>query len=140
VLRKMGRSKLYRVNKRHVLYKRVKDLILAERDSCLNIAREFSDGLKKEHIRNVILFGSVARGDFTERSDIDMLVIYSRTKPENAVLDRVEDLMDEYDITIVPVYLSVTEVRDRIRKADQFILNVLEEGQVLYGDAEWLGR
>jgi hypothetical protein len=36
------------------------------------------------------------------------------------------------------VYLSITEVKDRMRRADQFILNVLEEGGVLYGDAEWL--
>ena len=140
VVRKMGRSKLYRVNQRHVLYEKVKDLILAERDGYLNIAREFSEDLEKKHIRNIILFGSVARGDFTERSDIDVLVVYSRTKPEDAVLERVEALMDEYDVTIVPVYLSVTETKDRMRKADQFILNVLEEGEVLYGDAKWLGK
>ena len=140
VLRKMGRSKLYRVNKRHVLYGKIKDLMLEERDSYLNIAREFSEGLEKKHIRNIIVFGSVARGDFTERSDIDVLLIYSRTKPEDAVADRVEALMDEYDVAIVPVYLSVTEVKDRMRKADQFMLNVLEGGKVLYGDAKWLGR
>jgi predicted nucleotidyltransferase len=140
VVRKMGRSKLYRANKRHVLYEKVKDLILAERDSYLNLAKAFSEGLEKKHISNIILFGSVARGDFTERSDIDMLVIYSRTKPEDAVLDRVDVLMDEYDVTIVPTYLSVTETKDRMRKADRFILKVLEEGEVLYGDGKWLGR
>jgi predicted nucleotidyltransferase len=117
VVRKMGRSKLYRVNQRHVLYEKIKDLILAERDSYLDIAKEFSEGLEKKHIRNIILFGSVA-----------------------TVLERVETLTDDYDVTIVPVYLSVTEVKDRVRKADQFILNVLEEGEVLYGDAKWLGR
>ncbi len=140
VVRKMGRSKLYRVNKRHVLYERTRDLILAERDGYLDIAREFSEGLEKKHIRNIILFGSVARGDFTERSDIDVLVVYSRTKPEDAVLEIVGTLTDKYDVTIVPVYLSVTEVRERMKRADQFILNVLEEGMVLYGDAKWLGK
>ncbi len=140
VVRKMGRSKLYRVNKRHVLYERTRDLILAERDGYLDIAGEFSEGLEKKHIRNIILFGSVARGDFTERSDIDVLVVYSRTKPEDAVLDIVGTLTDKYDVTIVPVYLSVTEVRNRMKRTDQFILNVLEEGMVLYGDAKWLGR
>jgi predicted nucleotidyltransferase len=138
VVRKMGRSKLYRVNQRHVLYEKIRDLIHAERDGYLDIAKEFSEGLEKKHIRNIILIGSVARGDFTERSDIDVLVLYSRTKPEDAVRERVEALTDDYDVTIVPVYLSITEVKDRMRRADQFILNVLEEGGVLYGDAEWL--
>ncbi len=140
VVRKMGRSKLYRVNQRHVLYEKITDLIYAERDGYLDIAKEFSEGLEKKHIRNIILFGSVARGDFTERSDIDVLVVYSRTKPEDAVLEIVGTLTDKYDVTIVPVYLSVTEVRDRMKRADPFILNVLEEGKVLYGDAKWLGR
>jgi predicted nucleotidyltransferase len=84
VVRKMGRSKLYRVNQRHVLYEKIRDLIHAERDGYLDIAKEFSEGLEKKHIRNIILIGSVARGDFTERSDIDVLVLYSRTKPEDA--------------------------------------------------------
>jgi len=140
VVRKMGRSKMYRVNKRHVLFQKTRDLILAERDSYLAIAREFSEGLEKKNIRNLILFGSVARGDFTERSDIDILVIYSRKKPKDAVVKRAEELIDEYDVDIVPVYLSITDVRNRKRDADRFIMKVLEEGEMLYGDSEWLGK
>ncbi|MEE9341707.1 MAG: nucleotidyltransferase domain-containing protein [Thermoplasmata archaeon] len=140
LVRKIGKSKLYRINTRHILYERIRELILEERTGYLTVAKEFSDGLKKTNVKNIILFGSVARGDFGERSDIDILIVYSRKKPEDVVVERVEALLDKYDVVIVPVYLSIKEARDRLRKSDPFILNVLDEGNVLHGDAEWLGR
>ncbi|MFQ5884053.1 MAG: nucleotidyltransferase domain-containing protein [Thermoplasmata archaeon] len=140
LVRKIGKSKLYRVNRRHVLYEKVKELMLEERNRFITIAKEFSDGLKKRNIKNIVLFGSVARGDFGEKSDIDILVIYSRREPEDEVFDRVDALLDKYDVAIVPVFLSVSEARNRLRKSDQFMLNALEEGKVLYGDARWLGK
>ena len=140
LVRKIGKSKLYSINTRHILYGRIRELILEERTGYLTVAKEFSDGLKKTNVKNIILFGSVARGDFSERSDIDILIVYSRKKPEDDVIERVEALLDKYDIVIVPVYLSTKEARDRLRKSDPFILNVLDEGRVLHSDAEWLGR
>ncbi len=140
LVRKIGKSKLYRVNRRHILYEKIKELMLEERNRFITIAKEFSDGLEKKNIKNIILFGSVARGDFGEKSDIDLLVIYSRRKPQEDVDTHVGTLLDKYDVAIVPVFLSVSEARNRLRKSDQFMLNALEEGKVLYGDAGWLGK
>ncbi|MFQ6127786.1 MAG: nucleotidyltransferase domain-containing protein [Thermoplasmata archaeon] len=140
LVRKIGKSKLYRVNTRHVLYEKIKELMLEEKNSFITIAKEFSDGLKKIHIKNVILFGSVARGDFGEKSDIDILLIYSRSKPEDDVIENMRALLDKYDVEIVPTFLSITEVRDRLKKSDPFMMGILDEGKVLYGDAKWLGK
>ena len=41
----------------------------------VEIARDFADAIKSEYIKKIILFGSVARGDDTQHSDIDILVI-----------------------------------------------------------------
>jgi predicted nucleotidyltransferase len=46
------------------------------------LAEEFASRLKAkygERIQNVILFGSVARGDYGEESDIDVLVVTQDT-------------------------------------------------------------
>jgi len=46
------------------------------------LAEEFAIRLKAkygERIQNVILFGSVARGDYREESDIDVLVVTRET-------------------------------------------------------------
>ena len=41
----------------------------------MEIAREFANAIKSDKIIRIILFGSVARGDDTEESDIDILII-----------------------------------------------------------------
>ncbi len=51
----------------------------------VEIAREFAEAIKSEYIIKIILFGSVTRGDDTEESDIDVLIISpipDKIKPE----------------------------------------------------------
>ncbi|MCK4443286.1 MAG: nucleotidyltransferase domain-containing protein, partial [Thermoplasmata archaeon] len=127
LVRKIGRSRIYRLNKRHILYQRIRDLLIEEKTKLAKIAKQFSDRLEKSVIKNVILYGSVARGDFQEKSDVDILIIYARTKPEDEVLEEVEALFDEYDVVIVPVFLSVSETSKRLKQSDEFILNVLKD-------------
>ena len=45
----------------------------------IEIAREFAEAIKSYDIIKIILFGSVARGDDTEDSDIDILIIRSKS-------------------------------------------------------------
>ena len=46
----------------------------------IEIAREFAKSIKSDKIIKIILFGSVARGDDTEESDIDILVVSNYAK------------------------------------------------------------
>ena len=41
----------------------------------VEIAREFANAIKSDYIIKIILFGSVARGDDREESDIDVLIV-----------------------------------------------------------------
>lgn len=41
----------------------------------LQIASDFAKKIMNEHIKEVVLFGSVARGEDNEYSDIDILII-----------------------------------------------------------------
>ena len=41
----------------------------------LEIAKEFAEAIKSDKIVKIILFGSVARGEDREHSDIDILII-----------------------------------------------------------------
>ena len=41
----------------------------------VEIAHEFAKAIKSDYILKIILFGSVARGDDTEESDIDILIV-----------------------------------------------------------------
>ena len=55
----------------------------------------------KFSIKKVILFGSKARGDYDEHSDIDLLVVTSRSlhwKEEKAIVGALFDIGMEYDV------------------------------------------
>lgn len=41
----------------------------------IEIAKEFSNKINSKYIKRIILFGSVARNEDTEESDIDILII-----------------------------------------------------------------
>ena len=92
------------------------------------LARAFAKGLKKElgsQVREVVLFGSVARGDDGRASDIDVMVeVRRRTRSlEDHVFDEVMEIATDEGELIVPIILSARErslylpyyMRQRIR-------------------------
>jgi predicted nucleotidyltransferase len=96
------------------------------RDRALAILRELRAPLEARGIVHAALFGSVARGDGTERSDVDVIV----TPAKDAHLDlfdlgAVQTLLDEgfkteVDVTVEPV--QKPELRRAIQRerADAF--------------------
>lgn len=63
-------------------------------------------------IRHVILYGSKARGDSDQHSDMDLLLISSRRlhwKEEKAVTDILFDIGMEYDVIFSPLFVSGEE-------------------------------
>lgn len=93
--------------------------------------RKISERLKKEyHAERVIVFGSYARGEATEDSDIDLFII----APTNerfferiaTVLRIIRDLKKGFPID--PIVLTAEEVEKRIKIDDQFIQEIIDEG------------
>ena len=138
--KKVGRSFLYTINKNHVLFRKIKELITLEKKSLRTVAEEFASSISKKNITAIVLFGSVARGDFTEKSDIDVLIVYRNKNIKKDVDHLVDTLLDTYDIHVVPVFLTEMEIQERIKKFDNFIIALINEGQLLYGEAPWLKK
>ena len=88
----------------------------------------------------IVLFGSVARGDFTEKSDIDVLISYKNERAKKQVRSLADKILDTYDVYIVPIFLTPKEIEERIKKFDNFIITVVNEGKLLYGVARWLKK
>ncbi len=69
--------------------------------------------LKSEFsVSKVILFGSKARGDHDEHSDIDLLVVASKLlhwKEEKSIIGALFDIGMEYDVIFSPLFTSVDE-------------------------------
>lgn len=96
------------------------------------IAQEFADNIKSDNIQQIILFGSVARGDDTVDSDIDILIItLSEKEISNRVDDEVLNIISKYH-EVISAHLMSTEIFNKT-KHFSFLSNVLKEGVMLVG-------
>lgn len=81
----------------------------------------------------VILFGSFARNDVHEGSDVDLVVVADFQEP---FLDRIRLLMDLNDgigLPLEAVGYTPEEFRQMREAGNRFVQEVLETGRVLYG-------
>ena len=94
------------------------------------IAREFADAIRSDDIVKIILFGSVARGDDTEESDIDILIITTNSDELSDEINSVAvDIILEKDEFISPHVMSEEHFNKTIDYP--FLTNVLKEGIVI---------
>ena len=97
-----------------------------ERERILAILREHESELKAAGLLHLRLFGSIARGDNTPDSDVDLLFDYDESKTGNVLTalgsqDRVTEIVG------APVHLTSTKhLKTRLRN------QVLQEAVVAY--------
>jgi len=85
----------------------------------------------KDTISRVIVFGSYARGEAKNESDIDVLLIVKDKKIEREVIGMAVDVLLEHG-----EYISVkvlTEEEFELLKNTGFVRNVIKEGTVIAG-------
>lgn len=106
------------------------------------LAGKLSDNLSP-YLSSIVLFGSTARGKQTRLSDIDIFIAVSSDddKKTKALIKEAESvcvsLGYEFNKTISPITVSVSEFRNMIRKKQDFIKNLLKDGLVLYGESAY---
>jgi len=89
-------------------------------------------GVLDDKLNSVILFGSYARGDYEEYSDIDVMILVDLPKERicdfrKAIFDITFELAWEHQVLISPVIESV-EIFYRFGEASGFFKNVAAEG------------
>jgi len=90
------------------------------------IAKELS---KIEDVKAVILYGSLAREEFTSRSDVDLFILTTEDKTRKEIHDKVITLESEIGRNIQPTIRTITE----LQKTDTGLLqNIFQEGKILY--------
>jgi predicted nucleotidyltransferase len=94
------------------------------------IAKQFADTIKSEDITLIMLFGSVARGEDTEESDIDILIVSPNVDDLRYKINRIAvDIILEKDEVISPHLM--TDEHFYKTKNNVFLTNVLNEGVVI---------
>ena len=92
--------------------------------------------LLREHYEpeQIILFGSYAYGQPDEESDIDLLIIKQTDKPFFQRLAELRSIVSETrrGYSFEPVVLTPKELKERLKRGDQFFQTIIEKGTVLY--------
>lgn len=78
-----------------------------------------------------MLFGSAARADMHEGSDLDVLIV---KETERRFVDRIGDVLALLDVPIGvdPLVYAPDELREMLREGNDFLATALAEGKVLY--------
>lgn len=87
-------------------------------------------------VRLVVLFGSMARGDYTDESDIDLLVVADDLPgdPREAFALLRSPKMPRLN----PIGFKTEIFLKKLKEGSTFTLEVLEDGKTLYADREFL--
>lgn len=96
----------------------------------IEIAKEFAKAINSDYIKQIILFGSVARGDDKEFSDIDILIISDNAKEiEDEIMDIAFEIVLDKQEVISPHIASESS----LNKIEDFSLmkNIARDGIVL---------
>ncbi|MBI2472716.1 MAG: nucleotidyltransferase domain-containing protein [Planctomycetes bacterium] len=118
----MGKTKLIKKHKVRNEAKRY----LADK-----ISQEFANNVRRKlgkHVKEIILFGSRARGDFTEGSDYDFLIVVDKRRKtdENILLSLGVEFLDKYEALIAEILCDEKEWENK--KRFPIGLNILKEG------------
>ena len=96
----------------------------------IELAKEFAKSIKSYDIKLIVLFGSAARGEDTEESDIDVLIVSPiADEIRQEIIDLAIDIVLDKEEVISPMLMS--EDHFNRTKDYPFLTNVLEEGVVI---------
>jgi len=90
----------------------------------------------KEHypLDKIILFGSKARGDFDQYSDLDILLITSRSlrwQEEKHIVECLYDIGLKYDVMFSPMFASTREWNEELFREFPIYREIVSEGAVV---------
>lgn len=110
----------------------------------LRSTKEFRDKLLKMfkgYIKAVVMWGSITRGDFSGKSDVDIYIIFDDTKMPLKKFDEIRSKIDkdiykiasEVDPRLHPQpVLALTEFWDGIRACHPLFYNIVREGYAVH--------
>ena len=113
--------------------KETTDRVYVTQEEIRNLVLAIVEGVKP---KKVILFGSRARGNEGDISDVDILVVMDTDKPKYRRRSEISRLLWDFDFPIDIVVYTPDEFKEAVEHEDYyfnpFIKDAVKEGVVLY--------
>lgn len=94
------------------------------------IVQEFANSINDNSIKEIILFGSVARGEDNDDSDIDILIITNhQMELEDKISEEIFNIIAKYR-ELISAHV-ITEEQYNETKDYSFLTNVRKEGIII---------
>lgn len=106
----------------------MKTKIPARVEEIIQETREELERIYADHLKEIILFGSYARGDFTNESDIDLILLLDKidaSRERGKYSPVISRISLKYDTVVSVIPFEYEEFH---RKRTPLILNVGKEG------------
>ncbi len=134
VSRIQGNLKYYSLNRKYLLYDELRSIIQKTRGATGTLRETLS---KAKNIDYAFIYGSIASGTETIRSDIDLMVIGEI--PLESLLRLMKGPEKTLGREINPSLYSLKEYKRRMKRKDPFIVRVMDEPRImLIGDDDGL--
>lgn len=119
LVRQDGNRTCYEANRAHALYTDIHKLVL----KTVGLVDVLSNALKDSEIRCALVFGSVARGEETHESDVDLLVVGKTGLRKLAgLLSGVSEILGR---ELNPLVMTPEEFGKRIRTEEHLIKGIM---------------
>jgi len=151
--RREGREKYYKLNLANPRTRKYCELFEVEkREGFYKANRRLSYGLSDlveraldfiPELQSIILFGSTARGQATERSDVDLLVLVPNVAEERfkGLMDAVDQLSSEvagrHPVKLTPITMRMEDFEADLTKRSRLAVDVMMDGIVLLGEGRY---
>ena len=87
--------------------------------------------LKKYKPEKIILFGSYAKGEFGQNSDLDFLIVKNDSRRAIEIEQELHRIID-YRLASDFLFLSADEFRKRLDEGDFFLKEIMTTGKIRY--------
>lgn len=97
--------------------------------------QDFVGGIKEKYGKNIekiIMFGSKARGDFSQDSDIDILVVTNNKNISRTISDEAFDILLKYGVYLSLKIMELSHFQKINNVMTGFSQNIKKEGIVLW--------
>ncbi len=96
------------------------------------VSRAVTAIVRAYHPLRIIVFGSFARGDTHEMSDLDLIVVKDTDERFFDRIGRVRDACARLPIDVQPLVYTPAELADMLERGSDFLETALADGVVAY--------